>query len=257
MFDLTAITSIKMLSYLYVAVLWGVGLVVAKRIRRFAELHMNHHVSKHLGHLLSRFIFYLILLAFLISGLRHLGFHLSVLLGAAGILTVGLSFASQTAASNLISGIFLLFEQPFKVGDMLELKEATGTVESLDLMSTKLRTLDNKCLRIPNESLMKSQIINLNHYAERRIELLINVTYETDLALAEALLAAIAAEISLPHPEHAPKVFVNAFREAAIELRLLTWAETSQVSMIKSQLYETIKLKFAEHNISLAYTPQK
>src|SRR5688572_20435659 len=84
--------------------------------------------------MLARRISYWVLLGLtLVSSLHHLGFDLSVLVGAAGILTVAVGFASQTSASNLISGLFLIAERPFVVGDVITVGGRTGEVVSIDL----------------------------------------------------------------------------------------------------------------------------
>ena len=93
--------------------------------------------------------FYLILCLFLVSALVELGFSLGVLVGTAGILTVAIGFASQTSMSNLISGLFLIGEQSFAVGDIIKIDQITGVVLSIDLLSTKLRTFDNTYVRLP------------------------------------------------------------------------------------------------------------
>ena len=85
--------------------------------------------------LLKRAIFYGIMILMSMSALRELGFDLSVILGAAGILSVAIGFASQTSASNLISGLFLMMERPFSIGDVIRVEQTTGEVISIDLLS--------------------------------------------------------------------------------------------------------------------------
>ena len=76
---------------------------------------------------------------------------------------------------NLISGLFLVLERPFKIGDLIEVDGSTGTVHSIEMLSTYIRTFDNRVIRIPNEMLAKSKLINLTHYPIRRIDLDIRV----------------------------------------------------------------------------------
>ena len=118
---------------------------------------------------------------FCVSALRELGFKLSVLLGAAGVLTVAVGFASQTSASNIISGLFLLGERPFSVGDVIRVGSTTGEVLSIDLLSAKLRTFENLFVRIPNETLIKSEVTNLSRLPVRRLDLKIGIAYKEEV----------------------------------------------------------------------------
>ena len=245
----------KLIALTYVATLWLLGYFAAHKCRTFAELQMNNHFSKHHAQIFSRLLFYIILFLFLFSGLKHLGFNLTVLLGAAGLFTVAVSFAAQTAASNLISGIFMLFEQPFKIGDTLEIQEITGTVESIDLMSTKLKTSDNKLVRIPNETLVKSRITNLSFYKDRVLTLIINVALQTDLAKARQILLDIANAHPFVLKNQTIDVLIDVIRDGAIELKLIIWVNDKNIRHIRTQLHEKIKTNFDEKDILLA-SPQ-
>ena len=160
--------ALQILRAVVVAVL---GLVVARLASAGLGRLAGRRASPHQMMLLRRGSFYLILALFLVSALHQLGFNLGVLLGAAGILTVAIGFASQTSASNLISGLFLLAEKPFAIGDTIRVGTTTGEVLSVDLLSVKLRTFDNLYVRIPNESLIKAEMTNLTKFPIRRLEI--------------------------------------------------------------------------------------
>lgn len=138
-----------------------VGYFVAKALSNMVMRFNFAHMSNHGQVLLKRGVLYGVLILMFISALRELGFDLSVVLGAAGILSVAIGFASQTSASNLISGLFLMMERPFSIGDVIRVEQTTGEVISIDLLSVKIRTFDNLFVRIPNESMIK----NSSHYA--------------------------------------------------------------------------------------------
>jgi small-conductance mechanosensitive channel len=142
----------------------------------------------------KRITFYTLAFLVIAATLHQLGFNLSVLFGAAGVLTVGIGFASQTSASNLISGLFLIAERSFVVGDTIQIGEHNGEVLSIDLLSVKLRTADNVLVRVPNEEIIKSRIRNLTRFPIRRSDTLCVVAHSTDLErLREAFHAAAAA----------------------------------------------------------------
>lgn len=229
------------------------GFLIAKHLSAITDRTLSKRISRHQAMLTRRLVFYGLLLIFLISALQQLGFNLTVLLGAAGIFTVALSFASQTAASNLISGIFLLFEQPFKVGDSIEVKNIKGIVDSIDLLSTKINTPDNTQIRVPNEVIMKSEITNLSCFKTRRLEIQIGVAYKTDIEHVKSVLLNLtyAHEGILNDPP--AQVIISNFADSAIELKLLAWTKTDVVSSVKYQLHETIKQRFEQEGIEMPF----
>ncbi|MCB1618545.1 MAG: mechanosensitive ion channel, partial [Pseudomonadales bacterium] len=118
------------------------GFVVARLVSGAVIRVLGKRLDRQQLPILRRILYYGILLLFLMSALRELGFDLSVLVGAAGILTVAVGFASQTSASNLISGLFLIAERPFHPGEIIDVGGITGEVLAIDLLSIKLRTFD-------------------------------------------------------------------------------------------------------------------
>lgn len=241
----------KLLNFAYAMGLLIFGYLLAKRLSQLVERAMHTHFSRHHVMLVRRGIFYILFLMFCVSGLQHLGFNLSVLLGAAGVFTVAISFASQTAASNLISGIFLLFERPFKMGDNIEVNGVNGVVESIDLLSTKLKTGDNKLIRIPNETLIKSEIVNLNYFSIRRIDLLINVAYSCNITQVKTLLLAIAENAQHVLKDPAPSILINRFADSAVEFKFMVWVATAEISTVKNELQEEIKQQFEAAGIEM------
>lgn len=248
---MTFISSAKVISLAYSLGLFIFGYFLAKKISHFVAIPIAQRFSRHHAQLVSRATFYLIFIMFFVTGLQHLGFNLSVLLGAAGVFTVAVSFASQTAASNLISGIFLLFERPFKVGDTIEVKTIRGTVESIDLLSSKLRTSDNTLVRIPNESMMKSEIFNLSYFLTRRIDVLLGVSYQCNMEQVKSLLKSVAEACDTVLKEPEPLVIIDNFADYGVQLKLMVWAKNGDLQTIKNSLQENIKSAFDENGIEM------
>lgn len=239
----------KLLNIIYALSIFFIGYLVAKRIAVVTERAMSKRFTRHHTLLARRFIFYLIFTLFFVASLQHLGFQLSVLLGAAGIFTVAISFASQTAISNLVSGVFLLFEHPFKVGDTVEVKGITGVVDSIDLLSTKLKTPDNKLVRIPNEALIKSEITNLSYFLTRRIDLIIAVAYDCDITQVKSMLLTIADHCDKVLRDPAPNVTIDNFANSAVELKFMVWVNTADLAQTRNLLQEIIKQQFDREGI--------
>lgn len=200
-----------------------------------------------------RATFYLVVILIGLSVLRQLGLELSVLLGAAGILTVAIGFASQTSASNVISGLFLLGEQPFVVGDTIRVGATTGEVLSIDLLSVKLRTFENLYVRVPNESLIKSEITNLTRFPIRRIDLLFQVAYREDLDRVRALLRELADRTPEVLEEPAPAVNVTDFADSGVALKFSIWVKTQGWYEFKTVFLTLIKQTLDEAGVEIPF----
>lgn len=161
------------------------GLWVAYRVVRRS---LTQHVGEHIARLAANIVFYAGLLFIIIAILNDLGFQLSALLGAAGIAGIAIGFAAQTTVSNLLSGIFLLLERSFKIGDVVTCDSHKGIVESIDLLSVKLRTFDNQLVRVPNEMFIRQSVINRSFYPYRRLDLIVRVRHEHDIQKVMAIL---------------------------------------------------------------------
>ena len=202
-----------------------IGLVFAKLASGTLKKLLEKKTETHRMILIRRGSYYLILVLFLISALHELGFNLSVLLGAAGILTVAIGFALQTSASNVISGLFLMSERPFTEGDVIRVGTTTGEVLSVDPLSVKLRTFDNLFVRIPNESLIKSEVTTLTRFPIRRIDVLVGVAYKEDLKQVRAILDEVADKGPLCLEEPKPLYIFQGFGESSLDIQYSVWAK--------------------------------
>lgn len=235
-----------------VTVLVG-GWITAKLATRFFKRAAESKMSAHHLSLCSRLIFYTLLTLFIATAIHQLGFKISVLLGAAGILSVALGFASQTSASNLISGLFLLGEKPFEVGDVLQVEGDTGEVLSIDLLSVKLRTFDNLFVRIPNELLIKSKFVNLTKFPIRRIDMTVGVAYRENLDEVTRLLLELIDNEPRCLDEPQPFCMVTNFGSSSVDIQLSVWCRREIFRPLKGDLMIAIKSMFDQHDIEIPF----
>lgn len=234
------------------------GLFIAKGLRNALLRTIGGRFNPHQKLIWGRGIFYLVFILFFISGLREMGFKLSIFLGAAGILTVALGFASQTSASNLISGLFLIGEGAFEVDDMIQItlirgQVIEGEVLSIDLMSVKLRTLDNIYIRVPNEQLIKTPVLNLTRFAIRRVPITLAVDYQEDLGKVRRVLLNLASEYPLVLDEPKSIVTVQSFKESSIELLFAVWTRRENYLKVRDEIQEMVRNGFVEHHIAIPF----
>lgn len=234
----------------------SVGFIVARAASMALLRMLGKLLDAQHRMVLSRTVYYLLLGLFLVSALHELGFSLSILLGAAGILSVAVGFASQTSASNVISGLFLIVERPFSVGDVIKLGETTGEVLSIDLLSVKLRTFDNLYVRIPNETLIKSEVTTLTRFPIRRIDLQLSVAYKEDIGKVRELLFKLADSNPLALKEPKPLFIFQGFGESAINLQFSVWVKTERFLDLQNSIQEEIKTAFERAGIEMPF-PQR
>lgn len=233
-----------------------IGFALARLVSNTFIRTVGSNFNAHQRMVWRRGIFYTIFLFFVIAGLREAGFKVSVFLGAAGILTVALGFASQTSATNLISGLFLIGEGSFEVGDTIQLtllrgQVIEGEVISIDLLSVKLLTLDNIYIRLPNEQLIKTPVYNLSKYPIRRIPITLAVSFHENLAKVREVLLTTAKYHVLVLENPKPAMTVTAFGESSIELLFAIWCQQENYLDVKDEMQERIRDAFIKNNIEI------
>ena len=189
----------------------------------------------------------------LVATLGELGVKLTALLGAAGIIGIAVGFASQTSVSNIISGLFLISEKPFSVGDVIRIGGTTGIIQSIDLLSIKIRTFDNLFVRIPNEKILSSEVTNITRFPIRRMDIVLQVDYGQDLARVHDLLAEVARENPWSLDEPQPVIMFNEFKESGIEMLLGMWFAKTDFTELKNSIMTDIAARFTREGIRFAH----
>ncbi len=235
------------------AILLVTGGILAHITRRLVDRIPDETLDSHYRAIVKQVLYYLLLAIFIIMSIHQLGFNLSVLLGAAGILTVAIGFASQTSASNVISGVFLLVERAFSVGDIIKVNDLTGEVLSIDLLSVKLRTFDNLFVRIPNENLMKSTVTTLSRFPIRRYDLQVGIAYGEDIRHARDVLIKVAKDFHLCLDEPAPLLIMQGFGDSSINIQFSVWASRSHYLDVRNGLQERVKEAFDREGIEIPF----
>lgn len=226
-----------------------IGFISARLISvGITRLHERYKVRKP-SLLFNKIIFYSIFSLFVISAIRELGFDLHVLLGATGILTVAIGFASQTSASNFISGLFLVAEKAFKVGDVITVNGITGKVSAIDLFSIKLLQGDNTLVRLPNEMIIKTALINLTRYPQRRFDCIFTVPANTSIESIRKIVNNMLAEQTLCLKAPTPIIEIKEITDTAIRCQLLVWATQYNFTEMKAWVQETLLEKLIENHI--------
>ena len=207
-------------------------------------------ISSVIGYILAIFGFLIVL--------QEVGIDLSSLTVIAGAIGIGVGFAFKNLASNFVSGITLLFEQPIKVGDLVEVGNLLGTVEKISIRSTVVRTLTGVFVIVPNYRFEDNDIVNWSYQDSKTgIKIPVNIAYGSDTVLVtEALLAAARKEPKvLSYPS--PKVFFTGFGNSALEFELIVWINNPREQLlITSALNFLIESELRHRSLQIPF-PQR
>ncbi|WP_321334801.1 mechanosensitive ion channel family protein [uncultured Bacteroides sp.] len=199
----------------------------------------------------------------LIPGMEKVG---NSILAGAGIMAMAVGFASQEALSNFISGLFIVFSKPFRIGDVIKLDDiVTGTVSEITLRHTIIRSLENRLIIIPNSKINSSTIINSTLSQQDICSFIeVGVSYDTDLDKAISLMR----EEVMQHPllidhrtaedkdNNVPQVMVRVISlgDSSITLRAWAWADSSKDAFsMKCDLLKSIKERYDKEGIEIPY----
>jgi small-conductance mechanosensitive channel len=247
------ITPERLTLVLRVILILGIGIPVIGVIKKITQKLVKDRLSMQSEVLIVRSVYYVSMLILFVTVLNEFGFKISALLGAAGVFGVAIGFASQTSVSNIISGIFLISEKPFVIGDIIDVSGTTGVVESIDLLSIKIKTFDNRFVRVPNETMIKTQVINITRYPIRRAQTVVRVAYKEDLRRVLQILAEIAAGMPDALQDPAPLLQVDSFGDSSVNISFGVWTATENVVNMKTALLIAVKERFDQEGIEIPF----
>lgn len=211
------------------------------------------HFSEQAQHITSKLIHYSGMLVVVMTVFNRFGIDFSGLLGAAGIAGVAIGFAAQTSVSNIISGFFVMSERSFKMGDVIQVDTVVGTVVSIDLLAVRLKTAENQLVRIPNETIIKTNLKNITHYPLRRFTLNVSVSYSSDLEKVRNVLIDIAEKNAFAVKDPAPVIIFDSLSASSIDILFGVWSFTKDFLSLKNSILIEVVNRFREESITIPF----
>ena len=203
--------------------------------------------------ILKRTVKYLFYTVTVIYVLSLFGIKLSAIWGAAGIAGVAIGFAAQTSVSNLISGLFVITEGALKIGDTIIVDGVTGVVDAINLISVRIHTYDNQMVRIPNSTIINTNLTNNSYHKTRRLTLQVSVSYDTDMEQALQALSKAPALCPTVIPDPAPAVWFDGFGSSGLTMTVAVWFESSDFLQTKNDLHIAIKKVLDQAQITIPF----
>jgi small-conductance mechanosensitive channel len=216
----------------------------------------SDRLSRQLIPLAEKLITIFLLSTALIITLKHFGYDIYTLVTALGIGSLALGLAAKDTLANMVSGFTLMIDRPFRIGDRIQMSAGqVGDVADIGLRSTKIKTLDNTFLIIPNSELCNSILINMafpDLRAKGRIN--VGVAYGSDAEQVKALLVATALEIAEVLREPEPEAFFTAFGDSALNMSLFFWVDNyARVFPVTDKINTLIIRRFQENSIIIPF----
>lgn len=211
--------------------------------------------------LLKKFSGAIIYATAVILALDLLGVNVMPFIAGAGVAGIAIGFAAKDTLSNLIAGVLLIIDRPFEIGDRIEVWSAPagsatwGDVIDIGLRATKIKTTDNIVIIIPNNEIMRRDIVNYTIISSQiRVRINIGIAYSADIEKAKALIVNVAKSLNWVSKDPAPKVVVRNFGESSVDLQLRVWINDARKRMDTiSYITDKIKEAFDNSGIEIPY----
>lgn len=202
---------------------------------------------------IKNIIYYVILAAVIVMALGQLGVQTTSLIAVMGAAGLAIGLALKDSLSNLASGVMLVLTRPFTRGDFVEVAGTSGKVTAIRLFSTILQTPDNKQLIIPNGQITADVITNYTTEDNRRIDLVIGVSYDDDIRVAKKILLDTISEHELVLSEPEPAVMLKDLGASSVDFTVRPWVKTEDYWKVYGELMEQIKLNIEAGGCSFPY----
>ncbi len=247
LWNLTKFALILLAAYLLATILSKAVGRISTRVGGTSEL---------LRKFLAGFVKQLTLLMGAIVAASALEINISPLLAAIGGTAFVVGLALQGTLSNFASGLIILGYRPFDVGDVVDAGGVTGIVDSMTLISTRIRTFDNKVMIVPNNKIAGDTITNVTASETRRVDMTFGIGYRDDIDKATAIIENVLKQHPLVLDEPAPVIQMNELGDSAVILICRPWAKSSDYGTVLWGVMRSVKDEFDRQGISFPY-PQR
>lgn len=234
-----------------------IGRIVARVISRaLRKLLQSQNVDKILESFVSNLTYWALMAFVIIAAITELGVETTsfiAMLGAAG-LAVGL--AMQGSLSNFAAGVLIVLFRHYRVGDYIEAAGIAGTVAEVQILTTTLKTPDNKTIIVPNSKIMGNIITNYSANETRRVDMVFGISYGDDIDKARNVMREVVEADERVHKEPAPAIVVNELGDSSVNFNVRPWVNTADYWAVKWDLTEAIKKRFDKEGITIPF-PQR
>jgi len=257
--DMLAAFIAKLPSVITALVIFIIFIYLAVVVRRALRLALQRRkMDLQVATLMTKVGYWTVIVLGTIIALQQVGFNVTAFLTGVGVVGFTIGFALQDVSKNFVAGLLLLIQEPFDVGDTIEVKDFIGSVLAIDLRATEMKTLDGRLVLIPNADVFTSPITNYTRAESRRIELKIGVSYEIDPEHVRSTALKAISTIPGLLEDPAPQVVFNNFGPSTFDLSIYYWIDTATTGVFPAQDNGLVAINrlFQEEGIEMPYPTQ-
>jgi small conductance mechanosensitive channel len=256
-FDLLGLAQAWGLKLLGAVVILLLGMWLSRRLSKTLDRAFERaHMEATLRGFLRNIAYAAMLVIVIVAALQSLGVPTTSVMAVLGAAGLAIGLALKDSLSNIASGVMLIVQRPFHVGDFVQAAGLEGTVDQIRVFQTKLRTTDNRVVVVPNSLITTAPIINFTANPQRRIDLTVGVGYEDDLKAARAVLLEVAAANPLVLAAPPPEALVTTLGESSVNLELRAWVNTPDYGNARSELTAAVRDGLVGRGLNIPY-PQR
>lgn len=243
------------LNLLAALLIFFVGKWLARRLVNLGSRLMNQRgIDATVGGFVSNILYMALLMLVIIAALSQLGIPTAQFIAVIGAAGLAVGLALQGSLSNFASGVLLVTFRPCKVGDYIEAGGVSGTVREITVFSTTLVTPDQRTITVPNSGIMGGPITNYSTSSSRRLDMVIGVSYDSDLKQVKSLLREIVEGDERVLDAHKPvQIGVLALADSSVNIAVRPWVATADYWPLHFDLHERIKQRFDEEGVGIPY----
>jgi small conductance mechanosensitive channel len=205
---------------------------------------------------LSNIVFYLLMIAVIITAVSQLGIQTTSFIAVLGAAGLAIGLALQGSLSNFSSGVLIILFRPFKIGDFVEAGGVTGVIDEIGILVTHMHTPDNKGIIVPNSQVMGAHIVNYNAHENRRCDMVFGIGYGDDIDKAKGILMDILNSDERVLKDPAPAVTVSELGDSSVNFNVRPWVNASDYWGVYFDTHEAVKKRFDAEGVSIPF-PQR
>ena len=234
---------------------WFLAGFLRRVVRKAAE--KSDRFSELLEQFMIKISFRAVMIVGLIVALGTVGINVAALLTVIGGASFIIAFALQDTLSNFAAGIMLLIYRPFDVGDMVEVGGVSGKIDQVSLVSTIIRTFDNKIVLVPNKNVWGQIITNSSTPKKRRVDMIFGIGYDDNADKAKQILTKIVKDHDLVLEDPEPTIQLHELADSSVNFICRPWVKTADYWQVHWDVTQTVKAEFDKSGISIPYPHQE
>ena len=253
-YDLITLYGVKVIAAL---VIFIIGRWVSKGFQKVAvRLMEKRDVDATIVGFVGNLTYIALLVFVIIAALGQLGIQTTSFIAVLGAAGLAIGLALQGSLSNFASGFLMLIFRPFKVGDYVEAAGVAGTVESIQIFTTTLKTPDNKTVIIPNANVTGDNIVNWTVKGTRRVDMVFGIGYEDDIDKAKQIITDVISKDERILKDQPVLIAVSELADSSVNFVVRPWVKIEDYWGVYFDAMENIKKAFDEAGISIPYPQQ-